>query len=1053
MANRNISVRLQVEGGKFKADLIEAGQVGQAALNKIGEASQTASTSVQQVTKSVGALDAEAAKAARSAERLKRTYQDGYAATQEQAKASDLLKRGALTQAEYSAVVEGIGKRYAVANNNARLFGAALEAQTRQARITGQQFAQLQPQLNDIFTQLTTGTSPLTVALQQGPQITQIFGGIGATFRAIGPVALGVAAAFAAVGVPLGIILSRASDLESQSRGFNVALAAMGRQGQTTADDLGKLVDRLRDVGVARDEARGAVSALVRTPGLGTGQIERLAGVAPDLAAATGGTATEAAKQLADAATGGYDAIIKLDRALGGFLAPSQRQQIRLLTEQGEKTRAFQIALESLENRVRGLNDQALSPTEKKLNDIGRAWDRLVDNLARGAVGQITLSVVRSGIDALAGIVGPSSSSAPRSSEQIGRDALDVATERLARLNGETARYRSQDAEVTIPGFGFGSPNAIRAQLQAEIDALRARVADLSAGDREGARGRAFSGLPSPDVGGGPAPEQRIGAATETQIADLERRRRLYGASPSQRPIIEAEISAETEARERGLNALEKEALVRARVADATAQQRQAITDQTRETEIQTAQTLRVAEAYTRGQGAAQAADAARQAALESYRTGVDAAARAQEILRDRVAQATETQARAANDATIAADSARRYAEAELQGADAVRQVEVAERVANATREARAALTNATGEAERQLRAAIDATTKAIKDQAAAEDQRAITRARRQAQDDAQIARLEAEAAAITDPDKRRAAELAVERERRLQAQRQQFGRTDAQVTAAQDAAAQAREQARFISDVRSQAQSLASDISGFLVDGYANANNAGKSMFSNLAEGAVGLFRRAAARIAATLLEQKFILPITTQIVGAIPSAFGVASAGGGGGGFFDWLGSLFGSGGGLGASAGNGASLAGIGGDFIIPGTFARGAAFQNGRVTAFARGGIVDRPVLFPMANGAGLMGEAGPEAVMPLGRDSRGRLGVRAGGADSGIRVIVNNNGTVMAPQQTQVQERRGGDGVRELVVLIEDTVDGMVANGRLDPSMKKSYGVKRPVRRT
>jgi phage-related minor tail protein len=50
----------------------------------------------------------------------------------------------------------------------------------------------------------------------------------------------------------------------------------------------------------------------------------------------------------------------------------------------------------------------------------------------------------------------------------------------------------------------------------------------------------------------------------------------------------------------------------------------------------------------------------------------------------------------------------------------------------------------------------------------------------------------------------------------------------------------------------------------------------------------------------------------------------------------------------------------------------------------VVPFARGGIVDRPVLFPFARGVGLMGEAGPEAIMPLRRTRDGRLGVEASG---------------------------------------------------------------------
>ena len=335
MANRNISVRLQVDGGRFKAELVEAGRTGQQALKSIETAAQEAGAALEKTGASAQKADREQEKLARSAERLKRQYAQGYQATQEQGRATDLLGKGLLTQAEHASVLEGIGRKYLVANANARTFGQTVEQQGQRTRITAQQMAQLQPQLNDIFTTLTTGMSPLTIALQQGPQITQIFGGIGATFRAIPPVALGAAAALAAVGIPLGIILSRAFDLSAQSRTFNVALAAMGRQGQTTAEQLGELVEKLRDVGVARDEARTAIATLVRTPNLSAGEIPRLASMAPDLAAATGTTASDAARQLAEFATGGYDAIIKLDRALNGFLNPSQRENVRLLTQQG----------------------------------------------------------------------------------------------------------------------------------------------------------------------------------------------------------------------------------------------------------------------------------------------------------------------------------------------------------------------------------------------------------------------------------------------------------------------------------------------------------------------------------------------------------------------------------------------------------------------------------------------------------------------------------------------------------------------------------------------
>jgi phage-related minor tail protein len=75
----------------------------------------------------------------------------------------------------------------------------------------------------------------------------------------------------------------------------------------------------------------------------------------------------------------------------------------------------------------------------------------------------------------------------------------------------------------------------------------------------------------------------------------------------------------------------------------------------------------------------------------------------------------------------------------------------------------------------------------------------------------------------------------------------------------------------------------------------------------------------------------------------------------------------------------------------------TTAHGNAFDRGNVVPFARGGVVDRPTIFPMQHGQGLMGEAGPEAVVPLKRMPSGNLGVETGGGGRPlVNFVVNNN---------------------------------------------------------
>ncbi len=101
-------------------------------------------------------------------------------------------------------------------------------------------------------------------------------------------------------------------------------------------------------------------------------------------------------------------------------------------------------------------------------------------------------------------------------------------------------------------------------------------------------------------------------------------------------------------------------------------------------------------------------------------------------------------------------------------------------------------------------------------------------------------------------------------------------------------------------------------------------------------------------------------------------------------------------------------GAGLGGLVGSLMGAFGFAGGGAFSAGRVRAFARGGVVDGPTLFPMRGGVGLMGEAGPEAVMPLTRGPDGRLGVRARGQGAGPVVTVN----ISTPDIDSFQRSRG-----------------------------------------
>lgn len=76
-----------------------------------------------------------------------------------------------------------------------------------------------------------------------------------------------------------------------------------------------------------------------------------------------------------------------------------------------------------------------------------------------------------------------------------------------------------------------------------------------------------------------------------------------------------------------------------------------------------------------------------------------------------------------------------------------------------------------------------------------------------------------------------------------------------------------------------------------------------------------------------------------------------------------------------------------------------YAKGGAFDaTGQITAFASGGVVDGATGFNFAGGAGVMGEAGPEAIMPLSRGSDGKLGIKSSGGNGNV-ININTSITV------------------------------------------------------
>lgn len=151
-------------------------------------------------------------------------------------------------------------------------------------------------------------------------------------------------------------------------------------------------------------------------------------------------------------------------------------------------------------------------------------------------------------------------------------------------------------------------------------------------------------------------------------------------------------------------------------------------------------------------------------------------------------------------------------------------------------------------------------------------------------------------------------------------------------------------------------------------------------------------------------------------------------------------FIGSFFGSlGGGGGKAAISGGGLTG----------FAANGAWFEGATSYFSNGGIFDSPTAFRFGNGGrlGVMGEAGPEAILPLKRGANGQLGVQGGGG-GGVNVQIN---LIESPGNGgQVQQRQDSDGTLTLDIMVEQIEGKMGRNisrgNGLAPMLESRYAL-------
>ncbi|EFB73472.1 phage tail tape measure protein [Providencia rustigianii] len=246
-----------------------------------------------------------------------------------------------------------------------------------------QAMRQLPMQMTDIVTSLASGMPPWLVAVQQGGQIKDSFGGFGNSLKAITSLItpwklamVGGAGAIAAFGVA-------AYQGSKELSEYNKQLILTGNYAAKTKGQLNDLAKSLSGEGITQYKMADALAQVVGTGSFSGAQVDMVASVAAKMEKATGQSVDETIKQFQRLKDQPVQAVMELDKSMH-FLTATQLEQIATLEEQGKRTDATKIAMEayadSMKERTKQIADN-LGYLESAWNWVGDAAKEAIDKM------------------------------------------------------------------------------------------------------------------------------------------------------------------------------------------------------------------------------------------------------------------------------------------------------------------------------------------------------------------------------------------------------------------------------------------------------------------------------------------------------------------------------------------------------------------------------------------------------------------------------------------------------------------------------------------------
>lgn len=809
--------------------------------------------------------------------------------------------------------------------------GAVFNEYGRSAKQVQQAMRQVPAQVTDIVVSLQGGQRPMTVLLQQGGQLKDVFGGVKPAVQALGVeigniarMAWGLVTPWTVLAGAIGLVGTVLYKASRDQENFNVQLSAGGNYAAVQAQNLQQMVSEVSAAtGASRGQSLAALGAVAETGRFTAEQFDMVSQAVARTVAATGGAADEMVERYTALAKDPVEALLKLNET-EHFLEEAQIRRIETLIKEGRKqeavTEAIKLASGAAQRHAevvvesRSIINTELDAYRRQWGYVTRAitaasdaWTVARDNLARNKDAMATM-------DALLRFTPLSASTFAGNPFRNVESSTSTTGSVLGKVDSAEYRLRVEQEKAAAEAVKRARENLWSAE-EKNYTRQEKLLKDLG----EMRRDAALAGL------------------TETQIAAKEEAIRARHAK-------EAAKEAAKGVRRPGVDPAESLLASIRKQIEANRQMTQSTETLSASERLAISVKDALAEKGSKMSAANRALLQSQLAVLDQTNSEVKAA--------KALAEQKERLLRLDNQLEASRTNRERQNEAEIAGM--VGGANVRERL----------------ERQLEIHREYESELKKLRDKGVAESS-------------GQYQELEARARQHRDA----MLQLEAEQQQRIQAIRGSW----------QNGAKRALDDYLYgLSDISGQSEQL-----------FTGMFNTVESAIQQMARTGKLAWKDMLVDMAAQFLAFQTKMAIANALMGAAQNGAGQGT----------WWGEAL-------------KGFAGMMGGGAGPVRNAKGGVYNSPSLSAYS-GQVHSTPKLFAFAKGAGVFGEAGPEAIMPLSRGPDGKLGVQARGAPAGagqVNVIIHN-----APTGADVQSRRNENGGLDVEVIFGQAENNMAAN--------------------